>query len=550
MGYSGVSGVQVLVASAAVVALSSVADAIPWLPVVSASMAFAQAAPPLPAPAAVTATETDASKVIVTWARVSKATGYAIERRTQAGNQVDFRVQGGNTTRFEDDSAAPTVKYTYRVAAVRDGTRGQFSTVPVAGLRPKADATPSKKSAPPKPKTAPPTPPPSPEPDNPPSDPEPASPTPTAPTTVPEPESQPTTPGPPPGQSPAGEEPAAKPVRELPWADMLAAQPDRSVVTSEPLRKAIVETGLPWHVKDKTTGIEMLLVPPGKFNMGKSPGDQEAERSELPTHEVTLTRPFYLGRFEVTQGQWEALMKDNPSQNRDPTGREAKVRELQGEGFTRQQAEEQAGSPEENEKLRLTLPVDSVTVPQCEDFCKKASLRLPTEAEWEYACRAGTTTPRYGELAEIAWCSVRSETDSGSFGGGSFSGRGSAPPSRKKRRADGNSDATPQPVGTKHANPLGLHDMLGNVSEPTQDWMGHTDYYRQCESGVVDPVNRPPPEPADEDIGIPEPVERIYRGGSATANQSKELRCSDRVTEYLVSRRASAIHGLRVARDP
>ncbi|MCX6181519.1 MAG: SUMF1/EgtB/PvdO family nonheme iron enzyme, partial [Bacteroidetes bacterium] len=66
-------------------------------------------------------------------------------------------------------------------------------------------------------------------------------------------------------------------------------------------------------MKDKSTGIEMLLVPPGKFIMGLSPGDTEAGDCEKPAHEVTLTQPFYLGRTEVTQTQWVKVSGNNPS---------------------------------------------------------------------------------------------------------------------------------------------------------------------------------------------------------------------------------------------
>ena len=483
------------------------------LPSVHAAGVSAQAV--LPPPTLVTATTTDSTKVLVKWARVMKATGYLIERKTPAGVAVNFDVVGGATTQFDDDSAVPTIKYSCRIASVHEGKIGVFSTGSAIGIRLKTQ--PVSKSPP---RTAPQDPS---NPSTPSTSPEP--PAPSTPTTTPDPaEPSPPVAAPTPAPTEDGT-PPSKPVRELPWAETLTAQPDPSAVTSPALRDAIIATGLPWRVKENASGIELLLIPPGKFNMGKSPGDKEAEENELPTHEVTLTRAYYIGRFEVTQGQWEALMKDNPSSNRDPTGREAKVRELQDDGFTLQEAEKQVGPREQNEKLRLMLPVDSVTASQCKEFCKKASLRLPTEAEWEYACRAGTTGPRYGELEEIAWCIARHD----------MSGL------RAKHRFS--HGARTQQIGTKSANPLGLYDLLGNVSEPTQDWMGDSNFYRQCESGVVDPCN--PWTDTKEDASGIDNHDPIYRGGSASTAATSMIRCSHRTDEE-----EPHTKGLRVARDP
>ena len=88
---------------------------------------------------------------------------------------------------------------------------------------------------------------------------------------------------------------------QLSWAEVHEQNPDPKVVTDADFLQRIEATGLPWRVTDKATGIEMLLVPPGKFVMGMSPGDTEAQDDEKPAHEVTLTKAFYLGRTEVTQ---------------------------------------------------------------------------------------------------------------------------------------------------------------------------------------------------------------------------------------------------------
>ena len=130
------------------------------------------------------------------------------------------------------------------------------------------------------------------------------------------------------GAAPAKPNPApAATVSPLSWAEVLEQNPDPKVVTDADFFKRIKKTKLPWRVKDKSTGMEMLLVPPGKFMMGMSPGDTEgveyekliaekrpgSKNSERPQHEVTITKAFYLGRTEVTQEQWMKVMGENPS---------------------------------------------------------------------------------------------------------------------------------------------------------------------------------------------------------------------------------------------
>ena len=154
----------------------------------------------------------------------------------------------------------------------------------------------------------------------------------------------------------------------------------------------------------------MLLVPPGTFMMGCSPGDAECESGESPTHQVTLTNAFYMGKTEVTQAQWLAVMGSNPSY-------------FQG----------QSDSP--------SRPVENVSWIMIQGFNTATSLRLPTEAEWEFACRAATTTARYGVLNDIAWY-------------------------------NGNEGGTTHAVATKLPNALGLYDTIGNVWEWCQDWYG------------------------------------------------------------------------------
>ena len=192
------------------------------------------------------------------------------------------------------------------------------------------------------------------------------------------------------------------------WATVLEWAPDAAVVTDATLRNAINASGLPWRVRDNGTNIEMLLVPGGTFMMGCSPGDAECGSDESPAHQVTLTNAFYMGKTEVTQAQWQAKMGNNPSYF--------------------------SGQPNN--------PVEQVSWNTIQSFNSATGLRLPTEAEWEYACRAGTTTARYGELNAIAWY----------YQNWTYYGT--------------------QPVAGKLPNALGLYDTLGNVFEWCQDWYG------------------------------------------------------------------------------
>jgi formylglycine-generating enzyme required for sulfatase activity len=238
------------------------------------------------------------------------------------------------------------------------------------------------------------------------------------------------------------------------WAETLVAAPDASIITDQSTRERIITTELPWRVKDRATGIEMVLIPSGKYMRGASPGDSEAFNDERPPHEVVITKSFYLGVYEVTQSEWQKLMGSNPSHFKG-----------------------------------ARLPVESVSWNDTQEFLGKSKgLRLPTEGEWEYACRAGTTGSRYGDLDQVAW-------------------------------HGNNSGGTAHAVGSKQPNGFGLHDMLGNVREWCSDWYGA--YPGGSEVDPSGPSSwKNPVFPDSEEY-------RVFRGGSRYS-QDSYCRASDR----------------------
>jgi formylglycine-generating enzyme required for sulfatase activity len=191
--------------------------------------------------------------------------------------------------------------------------------------------------------------------------------------------------------------------------------------TLQTLRAQVLAQSQGWSVgklraltKDLLSG-DFRLIPAGSFVMGSSDDeegreDDEDDEDKEKQHLVEITRPFLLKTTPVTQAEWLALMGDNPSKT---------------EGDDRR-------------------PVEQVSWEDTARFCDALSAQTggtysrPTEAQWEYACRAGTTTTRYGDLANIAWYME-------------------------------NAHHSPQPVAQKQPNAWGLYDMLGNVWEWCQD---------------------------------------------------------------------------------
>ena len=269
------------------------------------------------------------------------------------------------------------------------------------------------------------------------------------------------------------------------WATILEFQPDPAAVTDPDLRAAIQSTGLPWRVRDRDSGIEMLLIPPGTFQMGCIMGSNqyECDSWEQPVHPVTLTNAFYMGRYEVTQAQWQAKMGSNPSYYQPPI-------------YT----------------LDTNRPVEYISWDIIQDFNSATGLRLPTEAEWEYAYRAGTTTAFHSYPAQPT--GFNDDTLLGNIAW-----------------FYGNAESQTHTVGGKLANGLGLHDMAGNVYEWCQDW-----WYGSYSSGSV--TN--PTGPATGSY-------RVMRGGSLSYVPGG-CRGSKRLFNYPPSGFDNV--GFRVVRNP
>ncbi len=219
--------------------------------------------------------------------------------------------------------------------------------------------------------------------------------------------------------------------------------------------------------------MEFVKIPAGSFLMGCSSGDGECNQEEKPSHQVQITRPFEIGKYQVTQAEYEAVLRTNPSFHQGPK-----------------------------------LPVDGVSWDDAQLFCDALNTkqdgyryRLPSEAEWEYAARAGNDACRYGPLPEVAWF-------------------------------HDNSEGATHPVGEKKPNAFGLYDTLGNVWEWVQDWYAQ-DYYGH--SPQADPKG---PEKGEF---------RVARGGSWRGIAKGLARVSSRYC--LKPSVRSIVVGFRCARE-
>ena len=219
--------------------------------------------------------------------------------------------------------------------------------------------------------------------------------------------------------------------------------------------------------------LELVGIPPGEFVMGSPSSEAHRYDNEGPQHRVQITQGFWMGKYEVTQAQWQSVMGNNP-------------RWFTGDG---------------------KLPVEQVSWDDCQEFVKKLSqrvggtFRLPTEAEWEYACRAGSST---------AYCFGDDESRLGDYAW-----------------YDENSGNETHPVGQKKPNAWGLYDMHGNVYEWCGDWFG--DY---PSGAVTDPT------------GPSSGSRRVVRGGGWNGGPWI-CRSADRIRSSPVYR--YDLHGFRVA---
>jgi formylglycine-generating enzyme required for sulfatase activity len=204
-------------------------------------------------------------------------------------------------------------------------------------------------------------------------------------------------------------------------------------------------------------GLELVPVEAGTFTMGSPDDETDRDEDEGPQTKITLSRAFWLGKNEVTQGQWQAIMGTTVAQQRDKSDKSV---ELHGDG--------------------PGFPMYYVSWNEAEEFCRKLTEResaahrlpagfaytLPTEAQWEYACRAGTTGGFAGTVDDLAW-------------------------------HDSNSGGAAHEAGTKQSNPWGLNDLHGNVWEWCLDWKAEY-----------------PGESATDYAGPTSGEIRVFRGGS------------------------------------
>jgi formylglycine-generating enzyme required for sulfatase activity len=252
-------------------------------------------------------------------------------------------------------------------------------------------------------------------------------------------------------------------------------------------------------------GLRYNWIPPGSFTMGCSQGDAECGPDEGPAHRVTISKAFWLGQTEVTVGAYKHFVME--------TSREMASEPKFGlvalnPGWTHDQ-----------------MPMVNITWNDADAFCRWSGSRLPTEAQWEYASRAGTTEARYAPLDDVAWYSDNS-------------GQGRLDSARIMKveaakfleRLRENANTIHEP-GQKRPNAFNLYDILGNVWE----WVG--DPYEVRYYGVSPELDPPGPESGDS---------RVLRGGAWNI-LPRNVRVSARSRNWVSYRNFNV--GFRCARD-
>ncbi|MEW6312540.1 MAG: formylglycine-generating enzyme family protein [Pseudomonadota bacterium] len=244
---------------------------------------------------------------------------------------------------------------------------------------------------------------------------------------------------------------------------------------------------------------EMVAIPAGSFVMGSSPTEVTRKKNESPSHRVTIMHTFALGKFEVTRGQYAAFIEASGYQP------EAGCWAMENGQYTDSPVRgwrNPSFAQEDNHPAACVSWNDAQSYAAWLSKKTGAKYRLPTEAEWEYAARAGTTTARYwGETSEQA-CDYANLMDA--------AGKQEVPNVKwGENCTDGY--AYTAPVGSHKPNPFGLHDMLGNVWEWTED------SYHDSYDGA----------PADGSAWVQGGKDRVIRGGS-WLNRASHVRAAER----------------------
>lgn len=270
---------------------------------------------------------------------------------------------------------------------------------------------------------------------------------------------------------------AVTPIALAEGGEPKSPQEKRPVLPIQLVKDADVKDGLV---------IEMIGLPAGEFMMGASPGDEMASRTQEFRHKVRLSRPLYLGKFELTDKQWRFVMekKPNPETENHPA---AAMNWIEANEFTAIM----------NQRYAPQLPKDMV-------------FRLPTEAEWEYAARAGTTTRYYfgddpNQIGDYAWFR--------------------------------NNAQQTKPVGQKKPNAWGFYDMTGNVWEMCLDFFVPDATTK--EDVVVDPIN----------VKLYPPRFAVVTRGSSYIERDMESRITAHSSTHYIPKKRPNV-GFRLAIGP